>query len=224
MRKLLAIALTGGLLVGMLVPAQAKPAQVFEDIAGDAGNQDSGVPGFDQLGFDLIGGTIERKGANLDFTVLHAAMPPVNQPPEKVRFMWGFAVDGTSYRVTVKSADVGKPNPVAQSDTDRIGKVDPQGFFRLEGDCGSQVVGALQAVHCPTIGYLTGAFDAAAKTISFSVPLKLIKAKPGSVISGGGGDAVSICAICWTTHVGERSLNTTNIDSAAQSGTYKIPK
>jgi hypothetical protein len=54
--------------------------------------------------------------------------------------------------------------------------------------------------------------------------MKLIGAKPGSVIAGGGGDAAAICQICWSTHAAERSLNTTNIDLAAQAKTYKVPR
>src|SRR3712207_4974597 len=64
---------------------------------------------------------------NLDFTVTHADMPPTGSLPEGFRFMWAFAVNGENYRVTAKSAEIGKPNPVDQSGVDQIGKVHPSG-------------------------------------------------------------------------------------------------
>jgi hypothetical protein len=54
------------------------------------------------------------------------------------------------------------------------------------------------------------------------IPMKDMKAKPGSVISGGGDN---ICIICWVSHYAERSLSpTTLIDTAAQTVSYKIPR
>ena len=49
MRKLIALALLGGLVAGVSGPAdagKAKPVTVFTDATGDAGNQDTGAPGF----------------------------------------------------------------------------------------------------------------------------------------------------------------------------------
>jgi hypothetical protein len=158
--------------------------------------------------------------------VTHADMPPAGSLPEGFRFMWSFAVKGVSYRVTAKSVEIGKPNPVDQSGVDQIGKVYPAGFFRLEGNCGSIPVGSVSAVTCPTIAYLEGTFDAAAKSFTFSVPMKDIKAKPGSIVTTGAGDAATLCkaTACWTSHTAERSLDATVIDSASWTTSYKIPK
>jgi hypothetical protein len=225
MRKVLGLLLAGGMLVGAVAAAHAAtPVKVFTDAAGDAGNQDSGVPGFDQVGFDLVGGSIVKNGANLDFTVTEAAMPPNGALPEGFRFLWDFGVNGTEYRVTVKSADIGKPNPVNQEDTDRVGKVDPTGFYRLEGKCSSDATLPVTMINCHTLGYLTGKFDAASKSFTFSVPMAAVGAKTGSLITAGAGDGAQICSICWVTHAGERSLNTSIIDSAAQSVSYKVPR
>jgi hypothetical protein len=219
----MALALAGGLLIATMGPAQGKPTAVWEDAAGDAGNQDSGIPGVDQAGYDLVGGAIEQKGKNVNFIVTHAAQLPIGTGHEVTRFMWAFNV-GTkkSFRITAKMVDIGKPNPMTQDSMDRIGKVNPTGWAKLEGDCTTTATPAANAINCATLAEVPVTFDVAAKTLTVEVPSKLIKAKKGSVIMGGAGDAASICMICWVTHVFERSFNYSIIDSAAQAKTYKV--
>jgi hypothetical protein len=211
-------------------PATGKGGGTWVDPAGDAGSAYNAqpVPGAEQGGFDLIEGSVARKGKNLVFTVTSAEMPPFATLPEAVRFMWAFAIDGESYRVTAKSAEVGKPSPVTQENADQIGKVYTDGFFRLEGDCGTAATaGPLQFVECHTLGYVEGTFDPANKSFSFSVPMKAVKAKPGSVVTAGTGDAVTLCyggPICWTSHTAERSSDRTLIDIASWTTAYKVPR
>ena len=228
MRRALTLALGLGLTVGAIGLAEAKPITVWEDASADSGLARDGGPiaGMEQLGFDLVSGSIERVKTDLVFTVTHSAMPPIGTLPETVRFMWAFAVDGESYRVTGKRVEIGKPNPIDQSNTDQIGQVYPDGFFRLEGDCGTTAtVGTVRFIDCTTLGYLDGAFDPASKTMSFSVPMKSVKAKKGSSITAGSGDSAGLCyagGVCWTSHVAERSSDRTVIDAAVITGTYKV--
>ena len=225
MSKAMAALAALGLVAALAGPAAAKPVTVFEDAAGDAGNQDSGLPGFDQAGFDLVKGTIDKKGKNLIFTVEHAAMPSTGTPGELFRLLWHFAVGGEQYRVTAKSIDIGKPDVLAQSGTERVGQVDTDGHFRLE-QCAEEATPAITLINCRAIEYLEGGFDPASATLMFVVPMKLIKAKPGTVISGGtSGAASSGCMICWVPHYAERSLTPlTIIDSATMTTSYKVPK
>ena len=226
MRRLCALLATAAITFALIGPAHAgKPKAVFEDAAGDAGNQDSGVPGADQAGFDLTGGSIAKVGKNLEFTISVAAMPPTGALPEGFRFLWHFNVDGEEYRFTIKSQDIGKPDPVAQTGTERVGRVDMNGQFRLE-QCTIEETPAIQLSQCSAIEYLDGAFDPAAATFTAILPMSLVKAKTGSVITGGtGGASGTGCQICWVPHYAERSLTPhTIIDSAAQSVTYKVPK
>lgn len=203
---------------------KAKPVVVFEDKAGDAGNQDSGIPGFDQAGFDLIKGTIVKSGANLDFTAEHTAMPPTGSGPEVARLLWHISVNGEQYRFTIKSVDIGKPDIIAMSGTERVGQVYTEGVFRLE-QC-TETPAAITLINCNTLEYLEGSWDPAAKTVTVSLPLATVKAKTGSIIAGGtSGAAGSGCQICWVSHLAERSLTaSTIIDSAAMGVTYKVPK
>jgi hypothetical protein len=226
MRRLCALLATAGLFIALIGPANAgKPKAVFEDAAGDAGNQGTAVPGADQAGFDITGGSIAKVGKNLEFTTAVAAMPPTGALPEGFRYLWHFNVDGEEYRFTIKSQDIGKPDPVAQSGTERVGRIDTEGHFRLE-QCFIEETPAIQLSQCNAMEYLEGAFDLATATFTAIVPMSLIKAKTGSVITGGtGGASGTGCQICWVPHYGERSLTPhTIIDSAAQAVTYKVPK
>ena len=221
MKKLIAVALAGGLLFGVVASAQAAPTGVFTDAAGDA-DLGQGAGGSIPGGWDITEGGIERKGGNILFTVTHADMPPMGSMPEATRFIWNFNVGKTPFRLTVKSADIGKPDVATQTGTERIGRVDVNGHFRLEGECTTDSTLPVGFVNCPPIGYFDGSFDPASKSFTAIIPMKALKAKPGSVIAAGGDN---ICLICWVSHYAERSLSpATIIDSAAQTVTYKVPK
>lgn len=222
MRKLTALALAGGLMVGILGTANAapKPAVVWEDPTGDAdGGQGLGqsIP----AGFDLATGAIAAKGANIEFTVTHADMPPSGSLPEGARFLWNFTVNKKPFRLTAKSADIGKPDVVAGQTSERVGRADVQGHFRIESECVTDASLPLQRVNCPPLGYFEGSFDPATMSFTAIIPMKVLGAKPGSVIAVG---AEQICVICWVSQAAERSLNTTIIDSAGMLKTYKVPK
>jgi hypothetical protein len=236
-RKLFAILLACLVAVSLVGPAaakkgkkSAKPVVVFEDPAGDSGvtNNNLAVPGTDQAGLDLTGGTIQAKGKDVVFTVTHSAMPDPGSGPESFRLLWHINVDGTEFRFTVKSVDVGKPDPVAQTGTDRVGQVDTDGHFRLEQCAEEALPAVLTLVNCNPVeeGYLEGAFDPASATVTWNVPLSLLGAKKGSVIAGGvTGAASTNCQICWVPHYAERSLTpSTIVDSATQTVAYTIPK
>ena len=229
MRKTITTLAIGGLLIGALLGnANAKPTAVITDAAGDAGltSQALAIPGADQAGFDIVGGSIEKVGANLEFTTTSAAMPPNGALPEGFRYLWHFDVKGTQYRLTIKSADIGDPDVVAGSGTERIGRVDTAGHFRLE-TCGEEALPAvLTLINCNAIEYVEGAFDPAAKTFTAIVPLKALKAKAGTVITPGtGGSTGTGCQVCWVPQYAERSLTPhTVIDSAVMAKSFKVPK
>ncbi len=227
MRKMLALFLAAGMAWALVTPAHAgKPVEVWTDAAGDAGNQDSGVPGFEQGGFDLLSGTITKVGKNLEFVTTVAAMPPTGALPEGARLMWHFSVNGEEYRFTIKSQDVGKPDVIGGSGQERIGQVYANGVFRLEQCSEVPAPAVLTLINCATLEYLDGKFDPATKTITAVLPLAAVKAKTGSVVAGGtSGAASTSCQICWVPHYAERSLTpATVIDSATMAVSYKVPK
>lgn len=224
MRKIVHLLLAGALLWNVAGAASAgAPTKVWEDPSGDADNaQGAGasIPG----GFDLLEGSITKNKANLEFTVTHADMLPTGTVPEAFRFLWAFSVDGHNYRLTVKRADIGKPDVAAGQTSDRLGRVDANGHFRLEDECTRDATLPIAFTNCPPLEYLTGTWDPASKSFTVIVPMKSVKAKTGSIIAGGAGDTASICQICWVTHYAERSLNTSIIDFAAMTTSYKVPR
>lgn len=229
MRKILILMLAAALLLSVTGAAQAgkkkkkkkKPPVEMVMFTDDAGDGDQGV--MIPAGLDLTEGKIKKVDDTLEFTVTHADMPPSGSLPEAARFLWGFSVDGANFRLTVKSADIGKPDVLANQTTERVGRADVTGHFRLEGECASEVVGALNAINCPPVAYLEGSFDPGSMSFTMVVPLEAIEAKSGSKIGPAGGNNAQICAICWVSHVAERSLDATIIDSASSAETYRVP-
>lgn len=229
MRKLGSTLIAGALLFGLVGNAYAaKPVTVFEDAANDAGNTAQGLalPPATLAGLDLLKGTIVKSGADLEFTVTNAAaLPQAGSAPEAFRLLWHVNSDGTEYRFTVKSLDVGKPDVIAQEGTDRLGQV-YQGVARLE-QCADQALPAvLTLVNCKATEYFEATFDATAATITWKVPLASLAAKTGTLIGGGTTAAASSdCQICWVPHYAERSLTpSTIVDNATMATPYKVPK
>ena len=225
MRKLSALVATLALALSLTGPASAKPTNVWEDASGDAGNQDGALPGAAEAGFDLTGGSIDKIGKDLVFTVQHASMPTSNQPGEGFRFLWHFDVKGKQYRFTVKTVDIGKPDVVAQSGTEQAGQVYATGVARLEEGYTDATL-PLTLSQFSVLEYYEVAFDATKGTMTWKMPLAALKLKPGSaLIPGTGGSTGTGCQICWVPHYAERSLTPqTTIDTAFQSVTYKVPK
>jgi hypothetical protein len=224
MRKLIALIAAGALALSLTGTAAAKPVSVWKDASGDAGNQDGALPGAAEAGFDLTGGSIDKVGKDLVFTVQHASMPASNQPGEAFRFLWHIDVGGKQYRFTVKTTDIGKPDAIANSGTERVGQV-YQGVARLEEGYTDATL-PLTLSQFSVLEYYEVTFDAAEGTMTWKMPLAALKLKPGSkVIPGTGGSTGTGCQICWVPHYAERSLTPqTTIDTAFQSVTYTVPK
>ena len=233
MKKLLSLALVSAVMIGAAGFAQAaapKPVVLFEDPSGDADfRQGTGqsIP----AGLDVVSGSIAQDGKELEFVVTHADMPPTGSAGEGFRLIWGLTVGTTQYEITVKSFDVGKPDVIASvmgadpNGEERVGQV-YQGVARFE-ECGTIVLG-IQWSQCTALGYYEATFDPATKTVTWRVPLAIMKAKKGTTIAGGaGGRAATGCQICWIAHYAERSLsstgpNSTVVDSATQTVTFKV--
>ena len=224
MKRFLVLVAAASLVALLSASASAKPMTMWEDASGDAGNQDSALPGANEAGFDITAGSIDTVGKDLVFTVTHSSMPASNQPGEAFRFLWHFDLGGKQYRFTVKSADVGKPDVIAQSGTERVGQV-YQGVARLEEGY-NEAAPALTLAQFKVLEYVDATFDAAKGTITWKLPLAALKLKPGSKIAPGTGGSTSTgCQICWIPHYAERSLTPhTIIDSAFSAATYKVPR
>ncbi|HYP23007.1 MAG TPA: hypothetical protein VEV43_05490 [Actinomycetota bacterium] len=230
MKKLLTV-MVGACLAGSIVgtASAGRPTTVFEDPAGDAGIEggtavgENSIPGFDQAGFDLVSGRIARAGRNLEFTVTSAAMPATGSLPEGATFFWNFMSNGTRYRFTIKSQDVGKPDALTQEGTDRVGRVDLEGHFRLETcEEGSEIAGFGWS-HCKLVAFEDGSFDPASKSFSVTIPLGDIGASTGSLISPSASGSTR-CQPCWIMHTAERTSPPGFIlDGTDWPISYKVP-
>lgn len=222
-------AVAAAVTLAVSTPASAGPVVVmFTDPVGDTGVNNTPAPGPvpGEAGLDLVKGTVQRVKNDLLFAMTMAKMPAQGSLPEAARLLYHFDVDGVGWRMTVKAVDVGKPDVIAQSGTDRVGKVDQAGHFRLE-QCASDTTLPLTLSQCKPVGYLKGKVDAAKATISWTLPMATIKAKTGSKLTAGTtGAAGTGCEICWVLHYAERSLTpSTVIDSANVAfSVYKLPK
>lgn len=226
MKKLGALLAAALITTALAGTSSAKPVKAFTDAPGDTGTPTTGaLPGLDQGGFDLVEGSIDKVKNNLEFTVKHAAMPASGSLPEGFRFLWHFSVDGHEYRFTVKSADIGKPDPMSgPNGQERVGQVYLDGLFRLEDFAEGQTVATLTMPVYNVVGYLDGVWDPATASFKVILPLKTVKAKKGSVVAGGtGGASDTSCQICWVPQYAERSLTPqTVIDFATQTTVYKV--
>jgi hypothetical protein len=190
--KALFSAAVAALLVGGLVasgvPAAAKgkkaKAQVVgKDAAADWGaNVDASLaPVGDALGQELVGAAIgmaDAKTVNLVFQL--NSLPPWGGMPESSRYNWDITVDGTAFQVTGAFTEFirGTCNPLHTDACPPPQNPGPSPFFVRQGPC---VVGE----DCYVRGVVSATFDPAKATITVPVPLKLLKAKPGSKIGPG---------------------------------------
>lgn len=231
MRKLIALAMTAGLLAAVAADAGAAkrpPTLVFEDAVDDSGlfTQGQAIPESKQAGVDLVTGTVATVGKNLKFSIEMSSMTPDGKfLPEGVRLLWQINVGGEEYRFTAKSFDIGKPDVVAGGvGEERVGQVYADGVVRLE-QCTEDATLPVTLIQCETLVYATPTFEPDTHSFSWEIPIADFKgAKKGTLVGPGTtGAAASDCVICTVLHVAERSLtNTTIIDNAAITATHKI--
>lgn len=200
MRKTLATFLLTSLVLGALLgPAAAQgkgkgkkrgpksgPLVVGTDDKGDWGsNRDPALnPIGDQLGMDLVEAVIEpgAKKEDINFIIKVNHLPPSGGAPEVARYTWDFLVDGEFTELDGKWSNYsrGVCDPTSgQCPPPR----DPgqQPFF-VRGNCAPNDA---NVTICEEIAVVQGAFDPEKGTITITVPLKMINAKPGSKIAPG---------------------------------------
>jgi hypothetical protein len=184
-------ALAAVLVVALMAPAvaaaakgkKAKAQVVGKDDAADWGaNVDASLaPVGDALGQELVGAAIgmaNAKTLNLVFQL--NSLPPWGGMPESSRYNWDLTVDGTAFQVTGAFTEFirGTCNPLHTDACPPPQNPGPAPFFVRQGPC---VVGE----DCFVRGVVSATFDPAKATITVPIPLKLIKAKPGSKIGPG---------------------------------------
>lgn len=209
-------------LIGAAAPASAgkgKKAQVVgKDAVGDWGDE-PGLSGIgDALGQDLTAAAIAMNGTDkLDFILTVNSLPPTGGAPEVSRYTWDMSVDGEFLELDGKftnySRGVCDPSS-GQCPPPRDPGMSP---FFIRGNC---VENEANVTTCEELGIVQAAFDAAEKTITVTVPLELIDAKPGSKISPGtnvfGGSISAAPSAVFT-------ISTAPLDTMVVTKTFVVP-
>ena len=210
-RKSIAALVLSGLLAGSLMAAPASAAKkkasgpqvVGTDDAGDWGSavEPALAPVGDALGQDLTSATIAMNGTDkVDFIIGVSSLPPSGGVPEISRYTWDMNVDGEFLELDGKftnySRGVCDPTSGACPPPRDPGM---QPFF-VRGNCTTEPNANLTT--CEEIGVIQAVFDAAKKTITVTVPLEMMNAKPGSKITAGTnlfGGSVSATPAAFVT-------------------------
>jgi hypothetical protein len=169
--------------LGVASAKSYKPMVVGKDDAADWGaNVDPTIaPIGDALGQELVGAAIGMADAKtVNFIIKVNSLPPWGGMPESSRYNWDFTVNGTAYQATGAFTEFirGTCNPLHTDSCPPPQNPGTTPFFVRQGSC---VVGE----DCHVLGIVSATFDPATASITIPVPLKLIKAKPGSKIGPG---------------------------------------
>ena len=227
LRKLLSALLVIGLVGALAAPVGVASAQGKKSRAQDVGKDDAGdwganadptlAPIGDALGQELVGAAIgmaDAKTVNLIIKV--NSLPPWGGIPESSRYGWDFTVDGTAFQISGAFTEFvrGVCNPLHTGQCPPPQNPGMTPFFVRQGAC---TVGS----DCHVIGIVSATFDPATATITVPIPLKLLKAKPGSKIGPGAG------AFGGTIYAAPALLVSSTafpIDTMIVTKTYKVPK
>jgi hypothetical protein len=192
-RPVLLGVLVAAIAVGSLVPAEAAkkkkkpsgPVVVGTDAADDWGANQSPdlAPAAAPLGQELVEASIGMADAKtVDFVITVAELPPTGGMPEFTRYVWTVNIDGELLQIDGKFTNYHRGACDPTAGTCPPPRDPGEGPFLIRGNC-TDNGGA--AVTCEELGLVHGTFDTAKGTISVPVPLELLGAKPGSVISHG---------------------------------------
>ncbi|MDQ3939924.1 MAG: hypothetical protein M3238_01065 [Actinomycetota bacterium] len=191
-KALIAVVMAGLIAGALLAPmsagaAPAKATTVGTDADGDWGeNADPTLaPLGDALGQDLTAASISSDGKNVNFIITVNSLPPTGGMPEFTRYTWNFRVGKKDLEIDGKFTNYSRGicDPTAAScPPPRDPGMRP---FFLRGECGPNDLVVTTFTACKELAKLQGEFDAAAGTISVSVPFKALGVKRGSTISPG---------------------------------------
>lgn len=191
-KSVISVLLTGllvGSLVGSSTPASAGkkasgPQTVGVDEAGDWGADPLIAPIGDALGQDLTSAAIAMNGTDkVDFIIGVNSLPPIGGVPEISRYVWDMDVNGEFVELDGKFTNYSRGACDPTSGQCQKGPRNPgMAPFFVRGNCAPNEA---NLTICEELGIVQGAFDAAKKTITVTVPLALINAKPGSKITPG---------------------------------------
>ncbi|MFN2524825.1 MAG: hypothetical protein ABR505_00950 [Actinomycetota bacterium] len=233
--KLIAGIASMGMLAGLLVSghsasaqAPAGPIVVMTDPAGDWGTGQGGpAPGGAQLGQDLLEASMQMSedGKSIEFILKVSSLPPTGGMPEVSRYVWDILVDGKLIDIDGKFTNLsrGVCDPTAGCPTNPPPRNPAEVIdapFAIRGDC----MAIQNQTVCQEKGLVHGTFEAGTGLITVPVPLELLGAVPGSVITGGAtpfmegqGANIGVFPSVFVSNSGGPK------DIAVMTGTFVVP-
>ena len=217
------------LIVGVLAPAgvaakkkKSGPVVVGTDPADDWGST-AGAPAQlgTALGMELVEASLTMADKEtLNFVLKLNGMPPSGGIPEGVRYGWDFTSDGVAYALAGGFTELirGMCNPLVTDPACPPAVGDPATltdapFFLRQGPCTA-------TAECTVLAIFNAVFDAATSTITISVPLEAIEAKPGSKIGPGAGPYGTI----YSSPQALVTVENVPMDSMIALKTYVVPR
>jgi hypothetical protein len=156
---------------------------VGTDALGDWGGGGDAAAVGHALGQDLLSAAIGMPSVEkVDFVIGVSFLPSPGGIPEASRYTWNFDVDKKPFELDGKFTNYsrGACDPTSgQCPPPRDPGPAP---FLLRGDC---TTGEGNVTLCKELARIQGTFDAAARTITVSVPAALLAVQPCSKIAGG---------------------------------------
>jgi hypothetical protein len=202
--------------------AKVKAKALATDPANDWGaNVDAQLaPIGDNLGQELVKASLARDGKNLNFIIQVNSLPPTGGVPEFSRYNWDFTVNGTAIQLSGGFTEYlrGTCNPTynpAECPPPRDPGSAP--FFLRQGGC----LLSAPPGPCEELAKVNGTFDVDTATITVPVPMKVIKAKPGSKIGPG------VSALGGSIYSAPQAFISNSAlphDTMTITKTYKIPR
>lgn len=235
MKKLLIALLAALAIAALLVPAvsakgkkkAAGPVTVAKDDAGDWGsNVDPaaapllGAAGA-AYGQDLVEASIAKDGANINFAIKVAGLPPTGGIPEFARYSWDFTVNGEAFGMSGNFTDYARGVCYPAHTNSCPPPKDPgmQPFYVRQGPC---TIGSGGIAECNLVATAQATFDAASGTITIPIPAEAIGAKSGAKIGPG------VNSVFGATIYAAPAAVTSNAagphDTMVSTVTYKVPK
>ncbi len=198
-------------------------------------------------GIDVTSATITPIDGGLRFTIETAAMPQA-VPPEVVRYLWSFHINGRSYQLQAKKTNLASTTTTEDPVSHVQQAAAQKDFFQLRGACVTSYQGTPVA-GCYHLAWLNGSFDAAGGKVTMDMPFntrdqigRLVAEdfKPGAAlvefqnagtsIAGCFQAVVGTAGTCdyingWNTYYigGQVHLGVGTANTAPQDASYTVP-
>jgi hypothetical protein len=218
-----AAASLAGPTAGIAYAKKAKPVVVGKDAADDwATNADATLaPLGNALGQELTQASILKANAKtLNFIIKVASLPPSGGVPEFTRYVWTMTVNSKLIQLDGKWTNYTRAACDPTAGTCPPPRDPGSAPFMVRGNC-TDNGGA--AVTCEEIGLVHATFDAEKATITIPVPMKLLKAKPGTKIAMGSQAGSGFQGV-WAIPSAWASQGNMPLDEMMISKTYVVPR